>query len=408
MNASGTGEERKMLILPDKAALIINMLEQRGYQAYAVGGCIRDTLIGLKPADWDIAASALPMETMEVFARYEVIPTGVKHGTVTVIIDNEPFEITTFRKDGPYSEHRRPERVSFVDGLEEDLKRRDFTFNALAYNPHRGLVDFFGGEADLRAGIIKCVGEPEERFEEDALRIMRALRFASVYNFSLEYRTGLAVNSCAGYLSSVSAERINAEFNKLIMGPGFYSVMDKWGETVYFALNMPPADRIRLKAAALAPANLEERLSLLFENGVIASKVLTGLRYDKKTVRGAAVLAEHINGRETDAQAVKRMLGKIGREYYLKLLDVRQACERASGVKGTAECTRAILNGILERGECVSLKELAIKGGDICAIAQGPLIGQILSRLLEEVITERLPNERTALLRRAGELAGRI
>lgn len=193
-----------------QAELAVQILEQAGYEAYIVGGCVRDMLLGKTPADWDITTSAVPSEVMNAFKDYRSIPTGLKHGTVTVLLDNVPVEITTFRQEGKYQDGRRPDRVSFVRSLYEDLSRRDFTVNAMAYNQAKGLIDYYGGEEDLKAGVIKCVGEPAKRFNEDGLRIMRALRFASVYDFDIEKRTGEAVRKCAGNLEKVSAEREKA------------------------------------------------------------------------------------------------------------------------------------------------------------------------------------------------------
>ncbi len=395
----------RLLKLSSGAERIINILEQKGYQAYAVGGCVRDLLLGLTPADWDIASSALPQDIMEAFNGYSVIPTGIKHGTVTVIMEGTPFEITTFRTEGRYVAHRRPEKVNFVSELKEDLRRRDFTLNAMAYNPSGGLYDFFGGEEDLKAGVLRCVGEASERFWEDALRIMRALRFASVYGFQIEKNTGLAVRACAPYLKEISAERLGSEFNKFLLGRGFYSIMQEYAEVVYYALDMPEVGQFRLKAAALAPNDLEMRLGLLFESGEWARRVLKGLRYDNKTIRGAAIIAQELLKREAEALEVKKMLNKLGAEYYFKLLSAREAYERAAGESPASVYARNLAEEILSKGQCVSLKQLAVKGGDLREFVRAPAIGSLLNALLEEVMQGGLPNSRELLLKRAGELA---
>ena len=204
--------------IPAATARAIGILEQHGYAAYLVGGCVRDACRGAQPYDWDIATSALPAEILKVFADFRTIPTGLRHGTVTVRMDGEPLEITTFRSDGVYTDHRRPDGVTFVDDLQADLVRRDFTVNAMAYNPRVGLVDLFGGCDDLEKGILRAVGDPDRRFDEDALRILRALRFAARFGFAIEARTGAAMRRKAHLLACVSRERVFEELKKLLMG----------------------------------------------------------------------------------------------------------------------------------------------------------------------------------------------
>lgn len=394
-----------MLKISDRAEFIINRLEENGFQAYTVGGCVRDMLLGKEPSDWDIATSALPQTVKKIFDGYDVIPTGIKHGTVTVVLEHEPFEITTFRKEDIYTAHRRPESVSFVQELVEDLKRRDFTVNAMAYNPQRGLFDFFGGKEDLQAGLIKCVGESQLRFEEDALRIMRALRFASAYGFQIEEQTGRALRSCAHYLEDISMERINSEFSKFLLGQGFYQLMQDWADIIYSAVHMPPAAEERLKAVCCAPQVLDVRLALLFENAETAGKVLKGLKYDNRTIHAVLPIVQRLKEQETEIPAVKKALGVLGEETYLKLLAARKAYESAAGTDLAWEHTSSLLEGIIERDECVSLRQLAVKGGDICGLAEGALIGQILKALLAEVIEEKLPNKKEILMQRAEQLA---
>lgn len=394
-----------MLKISDKAEFIINSLEEEGFQAYAVGGCVRDMLLGKEPFDWDIATSALPQTVIKVFDGYNVIPTGIRHGTVTVVLEHEPFEITTFRKEDIYTAHRRPESVSFVQELAEDLRRRDFTINAMAYNPRRGLFDFFNGREDLQAGLIKCVGEPQLRFEEDALRIMRALRFASAYGFKIEEQTGRALRSCAHYLEDISMERINSEFNKFLLGKGFYQLMQEWAEMVYSAVCMPPASEERLRAVCYAPQVLDIRLALLFENSETAGKVLKGLKYDNRTIHAVLPIVQRLKEQENEIPEVKKVLSILGKENYLKLLAARKAYEKAAGVDLDSGHTSSLMEGIIDRDECVSLRQLAVKGGDICGLAEGALIGQILKALLAEVIEEKLPNKKELLMQRAEQLA---
>ena len=218
--------------LPAGAAFIIDRLNKHGHRAYVVGGCVRDCLLGIMPKDWDICTSALPEEMQRIFRDQHVVETGLKHGTLTVVIDHIPYEVTTFRVDGEYTDHRHPDEVRFVRDVREDLARRDFTVNAMAYHPEEGLVDAFGGQEDLAAGIIRCVGEAERRFDEDALRILRALRFASTYCFAIEEHTAAAVHSLKETLADVAAERIRVELAKLLCGKGAGDILRSYHDVM--------------------------------------------------------------------------------------------------------------------------------------------------------------------------------
>jgi len=211
--------------IPQEVQTALQALKNSGYEAYIVGGCVRDMLLGLTPKDFDITTSALPEQIKAVFKAYRIIETGIKHGTVTVIIDNTPLEITTFRTDGTYTDNRRPDSVSFTTSLEEDVKRRDFTVNAMCYNPEIGLVDYCGGKEDLERKLIRAVGVPAERFKEDSLRILRALRFASVYGFEIEAETANAILEYKHLLKNVASERISVEINKLLCGENVYKIL---------------------------------------------------------------------------------------------------------------------------------------------------------------------------------------
>ena len=208
------------ITIPGEVQYIINTFAASSSEAYIVGGCVRDSVLGKNPTDWDICTPALPERTMELFKDHHIIKTGLRHGTITLILNHKPFEITTYRIDGAYTDNRRPDNVEFVSSLKEDLSRRDFTINAMAYNPSEGIIDFFGGIEDLKNGIIRCVGDPDRRFEEDALRIMRALRFAAVLGFSVHKKTREAVLRNKARLSNIAAERIAAELNKAIIAEG--------------------------------------------------------------------------------------------------------------------------------------------------------------------------------------------
>lgn len=392
-----------MIRMSEQAEQAVQILEQAGYEAYAVGGCVRDMLLGKLPADWDITTSAVPLEVMDVFKAYRIIPTGLKHGTITVLLDNIPIEITTFRQEGDYQDGRRPDSVSFVRSLREDLGRRDFTVNAMAFNRAEGLIDYYGGEKDLRAGVIKCVGEPVERFNEDALRIMRALRFASVYGFDIERRTGEAVRECAVNLEKVSAERKSAEINKLLLGRGVEKVIRGWGNVLWDVIGIAPPADMRAKAVSEAAQVLEVRLALLFDNGQAAREALKKLKYDNKTINTVSLMADKLGQTEINRPDIKRMLGEIGKTYFM-LLKARRALESASGSHLYSDISKQIAEDIVRRGECVSLKQLAIDGRILTTLTNGKKLGEVLAALLDEVIEGRLQNETGALLIRAKEL----
>ena len=225
-----------MLQLPKGAARIIDTLEAAGFEAYAVGGCVRDSLLGLTPHDWDLCTSARPEELQALFRGEHVVATGLKHGTLTVVLDHIPYEVTTFRVDGSYTDHRHPDAVSFVRDVREDLARRDFTVNAMAYAPRTGLVDAFNGQEDLRRGVLRCVGEPRERFTEDALRILRALRFASTYGLTIDPATAAAVHALYPTLKDVAAERIREELVKLLCGRAVAPILRDYTDVITFLL----------------------------------------------------------------------------------------------------------------------------------------------------------------------------
>ena len=226
--------------LPKQVSDIINRLDEYGYVAYAVGGCIRDAIIGRTPNDWDICTSATPDKVIEIFSDTEVIPTGLQHGTVTIILDHTPYEVTTFRIDGNYSDNRRPDDVKFTTNIIDDLSRRDFTINAMAYNPKTGLIDPFGGRKDIQDGIVRCVGDAKERFGEDALRMLRAIRFAVQLNFNIDYKTKSAIQMLRKNILNISQERITSELNKMVICIGFY--MQLLFHRELFALIIPELD----------------------------------------------------------------------------------------------------------------------------------------------------------------------
>lgn len=465
-----------MKSIPDPAREALSRLEAAGYAAYLVGGCVRDSLLGRTPGDWDITSSALPEQTEAVFAGERVIETGLKHGTVTVLLDDLPLEITTFRRESGYADHRHPDAVVFTPSLEEDLSRRDFTVNAMAWSPVRGLADPFGGRADLEKGIIRCVGDPEQRFGEDALRILRALRFSAQLDFAIDPDTAAAALALRQTLELVSRERIAAELTKLLCGPAARRVITTFWpilavplpelapmagldqrskyhcydvlEHSAAAVEAAPPDRL-LRWAALLHDVAKPACFTLDRQGrghfyghakvgaSMVREILTRLRFDKDTVRRVTQLVElHDDpidppvadekgplpgGRDSPGDcradggsaapldhAVKKLLGRLGEEDFFRLLDLKRADALAHhpDYRGrAAACDRigALARELLARKAPFSLKDLAIGGNELLALGvpRGPEIGRILDRLLEDVLSGRLPNERSALLEAA-------
>ncbi|MBQ9115878.1 MAG: HD domain-containing protein [Clostridia bacterium] len=435
--------------LPKAVEIAINKLKNAGHEAYIVGGCVRDALRGEEPHDYDMTTSALPEETKEIFSEYRIIETGMKHGTVTALIDGEPLEITTFRVDGAYTDHRRPEEVTFTRSLEEDVARRDFTVNAMAYSPDTGVMDFWGGRDDLRSGIIRAVGEPDRRFNEDALRIMRAMRFASVLDFQIDAETSDSMIRNRGLLQSISAERINVELSKLLLGDGcerilteyavilteiipelapaigfdqcnYHHIYDVYTHIVKAVVNCPKDRNIRM--AALMHDIGKPEVFTVGNDGVghfyghsersveIAENVLTRLKFDNDSKNEILTLIKyHDPVIPVKRAAVGRWARKLGMETLFKLLDLKaadnlaQAPEYADRLKGYDEI-REIANEMIAENACFTLKNLAVNGGDLikeCGYTPGKSIGETLSALLDAVISEELPNERAVLIEKA-------
>lgn len=433
------------MFLPEKVKKIISMLENSSFEAFAVGGCVRDSILGKIPTDYDITTSALPVETKEVFKNEHVIETGIKHGTVTVLMEGEPFEITTFRIDKNYLDNRRPEKVEFTRSLAEDLARRDFTINAMAYSEKNGLVDIFGGVSDLEHGIIRTVGDADTRFNEDALRIMRALRFSSVLGFEIEEKTAVSIRRNCGLLKNISSERIFSELGKLLCGKDAQKVifthydtifevipelsvlkgfeqhhfrhhLDAFEHTLAVLKNVPPVPELRF--AALFHDIGKPFCQSFDESGTghyyghaqksagIAETVLRRLKADSETIKTVSELVRRHEDRfEPNPKAVKRLLGKIGPELFEKLLLLMEADEMGKREefrlqKSVFEEFRIIEKEIIEKNECFMLKDLAINGSDLISAGfePGPEMGKTLETLLEKVIEDEIPNEREALL----------
>lgn len=438
------------IILPDKVKRIIDTLERHGYEAYAVGGCVRDSILGRKPQDWDITTSAKPEQVKALFAH--TIDTGIQHGTVTVMIDHEGFEVTTYRIDGEYEDARHPKEVLFTSNLLEDLKRRDFTINAMAYNDKDGMVDAFDGIGDLKRGIIRCVGEAEERFSEDALRMLRAVRFAAQLGFVIEEETRRAVCMLAPNIAKVSAERIQVELIKLLTSEHPELILTAY-ETGLTKVFLPEFDEMmeteqrnphhvysvgRHTVEALKHTAPEKvlRLAVLFHDVAKPECVVTDaegidhfyghpragaqktrqilrrLKLDNDTTDAVCRLVEwHDDNPELSERNVRRAMHRIGLEQYPGLFAVKRAdilaqsdYQREEKLAYVADYER-IYKAVMEKEQCVTIKDLAINGSDLIAagMQQGRELGVVLKALLERVLDEPELNTKEQLLALAFE-----
>lgn len=436
---------------PVQVKTALRLLQDNGFEAFAVGGCVRDCLLGNEPDDWDITTSARPQKTENVFQEYRLIETGLQHGTVTVILDGMPLEITTFRVDGDYLDARHPESVTFTHTLRDDLARRDFTVNTLCWNETEGVVDLFGGTADLQHKILRAVGDPDTRFREDALRILRGIRFASVLGFTLEEKTANSILRNRQLLAAVAKERIRVEFGKLLCGQNaaqilkrFYEVIevfipelrplvgcpqntkyhcfDVFHHTLTTLENIPPAEIPRLcmffhdfgkPACRRTDADGTDHFKGHEQKSAeIAEPILRRLRYDNRTVK---TVTERIRIHDTKSAVTKiqakKLLSKIGVENYRALIDMKRADCRGKAaphaIDEKLQKMHALLTEILENNECFSLKQLAVNGNDLkeIGITDGKEIKVALDALLLAVIEERCPNEKAALLEFAKQLS---
>lgn len=380
--------------LPAAVLQAIRALNVAGFEAYAVGGCVRDSLLGKKPLDWDITTSATPAQMQSVFANDRTVETGIQHGTLTVLIDNTPLEITTYRLDGVYSDGRHPDTVSFTTSLEEDLRRRDFTINAMAYHPNYGVVDPFGGREDLQRKMIRCVGTPTERFAEDALRIIRALRFASVLGFSIDEATANAVSELSYTLCRVSTERICAEFRKLLCGTYAEHICKAYSQVLIVFLpeiNNCTDFHILSKIKPI----FRSRLSALFYSADVsvidAENALHRLRVEKKTIRDVSLILTPLSkGTFTEDAYLLRLLNRLGSEMIFDYLLIRESDKD----------TINRVHQLLAAQACYHPSMLEITGEDIMAagIPQGPAVGKALNDLLYAVIDGLCENKKSALL----------
>lgn len=391
--------------IPENVMTALTILEQNGYSAYAVGGCVRDSLLGKVPYDWDICTSAAPEQTMKCFADYRVIPTGVKHGTITVIIEN-PLEITTFRIDGDYLDNRRPSEVSFTHNVADDLCRRDFTVNAMALDRRGNITDLYGGREDLEKKLIRCVGTASERFDEDALRIMRALRFASTLGFEIENETALAIHAKKQLLCNIAAERIQKEFSKLLTG-NCKNILSEFSDVIKVFLPDADISADNTEMIEDSPATAALRLALLLANIYPdkAEEALRSLRFDNSTIKDVSLMlgAKSLDVSD-DRPRVKRLINRYGIDNLKTVLDFLLYSKRI-----TSDLYNAVLytaNDIIQKNECCTLSALAVKGCDISALGifKQNQIGKILFALLEKVMDGEVRNNKKALLTLAKEL----
>ncbi len=363
---------------------IISSLENAGHSAFAVGGCVRDALLGRDVSDFDITTSALPSQTKEIFRDHTVIETGIKHGTVTVIIDRKPYEITTFRVETGYNDCRHPDSVSFVGDVESDLARRDFTVNAIAFSPCKGIIDPFGGVSDLKSGILRAVGDPYVRFFEDALRILRALRFSSTLGFSIEVNTSKALFKLSHNLSKVSAERIYAEMKRLVCGKNADYVISRYRAVLESIL--PINGQIELLQKL--PEHTSMRFACLFGRSV--DEALNILKADNQTKTESRFLAFSSPIPE-ERVLLKKYISQYGCENALLVSKYRNALY--------GEDENKEIENILKNGEFLFVKDLAIKGNDLISMGiKGKNVGQTLNYLLAAVIEEKVTNNRESLL----------
>lgn len=433
--------------LPENAKKLISTLQKYNHEAYIVGGCVRDCIMNREPKDWDICTSATPSEMKEIFKGEKVIETGLKHGTLTVIMDSEPYEITTYRIDGSYSDNRRPDSVSFTDSLIDDLRHRDFTINAIAYNEIDGLIDPFDGFSDIEAGIIRCVGSPTERFQEDALRILRVIRFASRYGFEIEPQTVREIAKQYERLANISTERITSELRQIVVSPEFPFFLSSYDFLFSFIIpelnslfNFPQNnphhayDVFEHTIHALEncdSSDLTTKLAIFFhdfgkpscfqddEDGTrhfrghgevsaeITDNIMKRLRFENKIREDVVQLVRyHDTTFDVSKKCVKRWLNKIGETQFRKLLEIREADVRGQSPNPAPERIQKIRNvekvleEVLKEKECFSMNDLAINGRDLIEMGmkEGKEIGMILNFLLEKVVEGEVENEKEKLM----------
>ena len=436
------------IILPEDVKNIIECLNNCGHEAYAVGGCVRDSVLGKTPSDWDITTSAKPQEVKDIFPK--TFDTGIEHGTVTVLMNHVGYEVTTYRIDGEYEDGRHPKQVEFTASLEEDLKRRDFTINAMAYNEKEGIIDLFGGLDDLNRGIIKCVGEPEERFGEDALRMLRALRFAAQLDFDIDSKTYEAIEKLAPTIEKVSKERIMVELVKTLVSdhPDKMRVVSQCGLGKYFLPELDvmfatPQNNVHhcynvgehtMHALLAVPNDKVLRLTMLLhdvgkpvakttdDNGVyhfkmhpqigadMAVNILRRLKFDNDTIaRVKRLVLWHDDRPAMNEKSVRKAIVRFSEAAFPDIFAVKRADAMAQSEIGRQEKLdyidefQRIYEDIMAKGQCVSKKTMAVNGKDILDLGapQGKMVGDVLDELFKEVVSNSDLNDREYLLNEA-------
>lgn len=435
------------MVIPGEVQAVLRTLEEAGHAAYLVGGCVRDLCMHRVPQDYDMATSARPEELLTLFPK--AIPTGLQHGTVTVVTDEGRYEVTTFRTDGDYADHRHPRAVTFTDSIIEDLSRRDFTANAMAMDCKGNILDPFGGQQDISQKLLRCVGEPEQRFSEDALRIMRALRFAATLGFTIESATAAAMENRCGDLKEIAPERLRDEMTKLLCGENACAVLERWPQVIgVFIPEILPCvgldqrnphhcydvwGHIAHSVQAIPPKAVLRWTMLLHDIGkpntftvddkgtghfygharvstAMADAILRRLRFDNATRERIVTLVDwHDRDVPRTEKGLRRALHHLGEEGVRQLIAVKRADNDAQhpdyrGRASEIDKAEAILSQVLAAQDCFSLRQLAVNGHDMAALGlSGPAIGAMLNALLDAVVDGTLPNERSALLKRAGQ-----
>lgn len=440
-----------MMTLPPQVNMALAMLKSAGYEAFVVGGAVRDSVLGIHAAkDWDIATSALPEQVKAVFNGCNLIETGLKHGTVTVVLDQMPLEITTYRMDGEYSDYRRPDSVQFTRSLAEDLKRRDFTMNALAYHPDTGIIDLVGGMDDIRDGRVRCVGDPNQRFQEDGLRILRALRFASVYGMRIDHDAEKAIHDNRELLDRIAVERVQVELTKLLCGKNAQEILhefsdvlavsipeitpmfgfdqrnphhnkDIWSHAIAVVCSISAVPVLRWAALlhdigkpscfSIADDGVGHFYGHAHKSGELSESILKRLRFDTASrERIVQLVRYHDLPIEPDRKQVKRLMNKLGVDTVRQLIALHQA----DTLGQSAMCRSRIadyheianvLDEILQEEDCFSLKDLAVNGTDMIALGfSGKQIGCVLNACLAAVMDDQIANERALLLTYAKQI----
>ena len=432
-----------MITIPNDVENVINILSSNGHKAYVVGGCVRDSLMGREPDDWDVTTDASPKELKKIFASFRTVDTGIDHGTVLVVSGKTPVEVTTFRIDGEYTDNRHPDSVTFTSNIEDDLARRDFTMNAMAYNHEDGIIDPFRGRDDIENKIIRCVGEPDKRFNEDGLRIMRAVRFSSVLGFTIEEKTAESIIKNENLLGSIAAERLSKELMKLLCGENVFEVLTKfrsvigvfipelklefdfkqygkkhaydvWMHTVHTVNNIEANPVLRLTmllhdTGKIATHAIDENGNSTFRNhaavgGVIAENILRRLKFSKEYINTVSYLVS-IHDKEVPETRiqVKEYIRELGEKNYIRLMKIRRA-DKSGLSKGYRDIADKLVfaystfDEVMNNNEPYSIKQLAVDGNDLKKFVPANDIGDTLNFLIETVIKHPENNEKKILL----------